>query len=65
MKIYVYIYIYIYIPLAPSVDYFMHLTKLLILKYEWSIEWVDHRSLSWVVSHKPTESRTQEPQGYL
>ena len=46
-NIYIYIYIYIYIcthtlqiiyPLAHSIDYSTHLTKLLILKREWIIE---------------------------
>ena len=45
----------IYIPLAPIIDYTVHLTKLLILKCEWTTkkksierrvyEWVDEKSL--------------------
>ena len=57
------------IPLAPSVEYTLHLTKILILRQEGIIiffsyerriyEPVDVRSLYWAITHKSTESSTQ------
>ena len=49
-------------PLAPSIDYSKHLTKLLILKREWIIE---RRVYEWVIFQviKTTESRIREPKG--
>ena len=61
--------------MAPSVEYILHLNKILILECEAIIEKISYefrvyvsvydRSLSWVISRKHTESRTQESKGHL
>ena len=61
--------------MAPSVEYILHLNKILILECEAIIEKISYefrvyvsvydRSLSRVISHKSMISRTQEPKGHL
>ena len=66
------IFIYIYIcthalqiiyPLAPSIDYSTHLTKLLILKREWIIKKFLMRIIRLFQVITTTESRIREPKG--